>query len=154
MYKKCRCTKHIFSHKIYKVVFYLSKNKMEAVWHILNNMYNVYIVHNALVYSKLVYCMVLNNVVFLFSSNPVLLVSLDGFRAEYLTRKLTPTLQKLTTCGVHTPYMRSVYPTLTFPNHYTIVTVGISWYISENKRVYFVLHKYRCHLSYYNSLFR
>jgi len=56
--------KNIFSHKIYKVVFYLSKKKnggsLEKTdripWHILNNMYNVYILHNALVYSKLVYC--------------------------------------------------------------------------------------------------
>ncbi|KAJ8305988.1 hypothetical protein KUTeg_016533 [Tegillarca granosa] len=55
-------------------------------------------------------------------SNPLLVVSLDGFRAEYLTRNLTPTLQRLSSCGIHTPYMRSVYPTLTFPNHYTIVT--------------------------------
>ncbi|XP_056017946.1 uncharacterized protein LOC125670329 isoform X2 [Ostrea edulis] len=57
-----------------------------------------------------------------WSTSPVLLVSLDGFRADYLTRNLTPTLKKLSQCGVHTPYMRSVYPTLTFPNHYSIVT--------------------------------
>ena len=57
--------------------------------------------------------------------NPVLLVSLDGFRAEYVLRNLTPVIQKLRTCGVHTPYMRAAYPTLTFPNHYTIVTVSI-----------------------------
>ncbi|XP_062607940.1 uncharacterized protein LOC134269752 isoform X1 [Saccostrea cucullata] len=57
-----------------------------------------------------------------WSTPPLLLVSLDGFRADYLTRNLTPTLQKLSHCGVHTPYMRSVYPTLTFPNHYSIVT--------------------------------
>ncbi|XP_053394488.1 uncharacterized protein LOC123525750 isoform X2 [Mercenaria mercenaria] len=54
--------------------------------------------------------------------NPLLLVSLDGFQAEYLLRNLTPTIEKLRDCGVHTPYMRAVYPTLTFPNHYTIVT--------------------------------
>ncbi|KAK3089994.1 hypothetical protein FSP39_008300 [Pinctada imbricata] len=57
-----------------------------------------------------------------WKKNPLLLFSLDGFRADYLTRNMTPTIQKLSTCGVHTPYMRSVYPTLTFPNHYTIVT--------------------------------
>ncbi|XP_060581540.1 uncharacterized protein LOC132738125 isoform X2 [Ruditapes philippinarum] len=54
--------------------------------------------------------------------NPLVLVSLDGFQAEYLLRNLTPTIEKLRDCGVHTPYMRAVYPTLTFPNHYTIVT--------------------------------
>lgn len=52
---------------------------------------------------------------------------MDGFRADYLTRNLTPTIQKLGQCGVHTPYMRSVYPTLTFPNHYSIVTVCLSF---------------------------
>ncbi|XP_078319808.1 uncharacterized protein LOC111119482 isoform X2 [Crassostrea virginica] len=57
-----------------------------------------------------------------WSSPPLLLVSLDGFRAEYLTRNLTPTISKLSQCGVHTPYMRAAYPTLTFPNHYSIVT--------------------------------
>ena len=60
---------------------------------------------------------------YIFSSPPLLLVSLDGFRAEYLTRNLTPTISKLSQCGVHTPYMRAAYPTLTFPNHYSIVTV-------------------------------
>ena len=30
----------------------------------------------------------------------------------------------LASCGVHVPYMRSVYPTKTFPNHYTIATVS------------------------------
>ena len=58
------------------------------------------------------------------SENPVLLVSLDGFKAEYILRNLTPVIQKLRSCGVHTPYMRAAYPTLTFPNHYTIVTVS------------------------------
>jgi len=30
----------------------------------------------------------------------------------------------LASCGVHVPYMRSVYPTKTFPNHYSIFTVS------------------------------
>ncbi|PVD23081.1 hypothetical protein C0Q70_16343 [Pomacea canaliculata] len=53
---------------------------------------------------------------------PVLLVSLDGFRPDYLHRGFSPVIDRLVTCGVHAPYMRSVYPTKTFPNHYTIVT--------------------------------
>jgi len=28
------------------------------------------------------------------------------------------------TCGLHSKYMRAMYPTKTFPNHYTIVTVS------------------------------
>lgn len=61
---------------------------------------------------------------FICSRMPLLLISVDGFRADYLERNLTPTIQRLADCGVHTPYMRSAYPTVTFPNHYTIVTVN------------------------------
>ncbi|CAH1773184.1 unnamed protein product [Owenia fusiformis] len=57
-----------------------------------------------------------------FSLPPVILVCLDGFRADYLLRNFTPTLGKLASCGTHAPYMRAVYPTKTFPNHYSIVT--------------------------------
>ena len=62
--------------------------------------------------------------IFNSSKIPLLLISLDGFRADYLKQRLTPVIQKMRECGVHTPYMRSVYPTVTFPNHYTIVTVS------------------------------
>jgi predicted AlkP superfamily pyrophosphatase or phosphodiesterase len=54
---------------------------------------------------------------------PLIVVSLDGFRGDYLLRNYTPTLQKLSTCGVQAKYMRSAFPTKTFPNHYTLVTV-------------------------------
>ncbi|XP_027626035.1 ectonucleotide pyrophosphatase/phosphodiesterase family member 3 isoform X2 [Tupaia chinensis] len=49
---------------------------------------------------------------------------MDGFRAEYLDTwsSLLPNIDKLKTCGIHSKYMRAVYPTKTFPNHYTIVT--------------------------------
>ncbi|KAL7638831.1 UNVERIFIED_CONTAM: hypothetical protein RMT77_010365 [Armadillidium vulgare] len=57
-----------------------------------------------------------------YEEHPLVLVSLDGFRAEYLSRGLTPNLQKLIDGGASTPYMRSSYPTITFPNHYSIVT--------------------------------
>ena len=57
-------------------------------------------------------------------SPPTILISLDGFRAEYMLRNLTPSLQYLADCGVHAKYMRSAYPSKTFPNHYSIITVG------------------------------
>ena len=60
-----------------------------------------------------------------FSYQPVLMVSLDGFKPQYLGRGLTPVIDRLVSCGVHAPYMRSVYPTKTFPNHYTIATVSL-----------------------------
>ncbi|KFO86516.1 Ectonucleotide pyrophosphatase/phosphodiesterase family member 3, partial [Buceros rhinoceros silvestris] len=59
-----------------------------------------------------------------FDSPPLILFSMDGFRAEYLQTwaSLLPNIEKLKTCGTHSKYMRAVYPTKTFPNHYTIVT--------------------------------
>ncbi|XP_048210049.1 ectonucleotide pyrophosphatase/phosphodiesterase family member 3 isoform X2 [Perognathus longimembris pacificus] len=59
-----------------------------------------------------------------FDLPPVILFSMDGFRAEYLNTwdTLLPNINKLKTCGIHSKYMRAVYPTKTFPNHYTIVT--------------------------------
>ncbi|MBA3894167.1 MAG: alkaline phosphatase family protein [Gemmatimonadales bacterium] len=52
----------------------------------------------------------------------VVLVSLDGFRWDYLDRGLTPTLTRLAREGVRAEAMVPVFPTKTFPNHYTIVT--------------------------------
>ncbi|KAL1770347.1 ectonucleotide pyrophosphatase/phosphodiesterase family member 1 isoform X1 [Sigmodon hispidus] len=59
-----------------------------------------------------------------FDSPPTLLFSLDGFRAEYLHTwgGLLPVISKLKNCGTYTKNMRPVYPTKTFPNHYSIVT--------------------------------
>ncbi|XP_021076781.1 ectonucleotide pyrophosphatase/phosphodiesterase family member 3 [Mus pahari] len=59
-----------------------------------------------------------------FDLPPVILFSMDGFRAEYLQTwsTLLPNINKLKTCGIHSKYMRAMYPTKTFPNHYTIVT--------------------------------
>ncbi|XP_053566653.1 ectonucleotide pyrophosphatase/phosphodiesterase family member 3 [Bombina bombina] len=59
-----------------------------------------------------------------FDLPPVILFSLDGFRAEYLQTwaDLMPNIKKLRDCGTHSKYMRAVYPTKTFPNHYSIVT--------------------------------
>lgn len=59
-----------------------------------------------------------------FDLPPLILFSMDGFRAEYLQTwsSLLPNIEKLKTCGTHSKYMRAAYPTKTFPNHYTIVT--------------------------------
>ena len=54
--------------------------------------------------------------------SPLILISIDGFRADYLDRGLTPTLAALAKDGVRAQALRSSFPTLTFPNHYTIVT--------------------------------
>ena len=50
-----------------------------------------------------------------------ILISIDGFRADYLQRGVTPQLAALGANGVEAP-MRPSFPTKTFPNHWAIVT--------------------------------
>lgn len=52
----------------------------------------------------------------------VLLVSLDGFRADDLDPGLIPHLARIAREGVRARWMTPSYPSLTFPNHYSIVT--------------------------------
>jgi predicted AlkP superfamily pyrophosphatase or phosphodiesterase len=53
---------------------------------------------------------------------PLILISIDGYRADYIERKLSPNLAALAADGIRATALRSAFPTLTFPNHYTIVT--------------------------------
>jgi predicted AlkP superfamily pyrophosphatase or phosphodiesterase len=50
-----------------------------------------------------------------------ILISIDGFRSDYLTRGVTPELARLAAEGATGP-MRPSFPSVTFPNHYTLVT--------------------------------
>lgn len=50
-----------------------------------------------------------------------ILVAIDGFRPDYLDRGVTPNLSKLAAGGVRAA-MRPSFPSVTFPNHYTLVT--------------------------------
>lgn len=52
----------------------------------------------------------------------VLLVSIDGFRWDYLDRYEAPALRHLAKDGVRASRLIPAFPTKTFPNHYTIVT--------------------------------
>ncbi len=51
----------------------------------------------------------------------LILVSIDGFRADYLDRGVTPNLSALAASGARGP-MRPSFPSLTYPNHYSLVT--------------------------------
>ncbi|RMZ79988.1 hypothetical protein DV738_g2974, partial [Chaetothyriales sp. CBS 135597] len=51
-----------------------------------------------------------------------ILISLDGFRADFLNRDLTPALNAFISSGVSPPYMLPSFPSVTFPNHFTLVT--------------------------------
>jgi len=52
----------------------------------------------------------------------VILVSLDGFRWDFRERGNTPTLDSLATVGVTAEHMIPVFPTMTFPSHYSMAT--------------------------------
>ncbi len=53
----------------------------------------------------------------------LLLISFDGFRADFLDRYSTPNLDRMIKNGVVADTgMIPAFPTLTFPNHYTIAT--------------------------------
>ena len=52
----------------------------------------------------------------------VLLVSIDGFRADYLDRPEAAWLRRLAAQGVRARWLTPVFPSKTFPNHYSIVT--------------------------------
>ena len=51
-----------------------------------------------------------------------ILISIDGFRADYLQRGQTPVIAGLAADGARSRGMRPSFPSLTFPNHYTLVT--------------------------------
>ena len=55
-------------------------------------------------------------------SPAIVLVSIDGLRADALDLGLTPTINALAARGVRAEAMTPSYPSLTFPNHYTLVT--------------------------------
>uniref|UniRef100_A0A8C5AYQ6 SMB domain-containing protein n=1 Tax=Gadus morhua TaxID=8049 RepID=A0A8C5AYQ6_GADMO len=59
-----------------------------------------------------------------FVRPPLIMLSVDGFRASYLNKGKTviPNIAKLRACGTTAPYMRPVYPSKTFPNLYTLAT--------------------------------
>jgi hypothetical protein len=76
----------------------------------------------------------------------VILVSLDGFRYDYPRIYHSPNLDELGTWGASAPDgLIPAYPSITFPNHYTIVTglypehhgiVANSFYDPARKQVY------------------
>jgi predicted AlkP superfamily pyrophosphatase or phosphodiesterase len=52
----------------------------------------------------------------------VILVSFDGWRADYIDRVSAPNLKALAGRGVRAKALIPSFPVFTFPNHYTIVT--------------------------------
>lgn len=52
----------------------------------------------------------------------VLVVSLDGFRYDYISEELTPNIMEIRKRGIYSQYMNNVVPTFTFVNHWTMAT--------------------------------
>jgi len=52
----------------------------------------------------------------------VILISIDGWRWDYLARLSPPTISRLAASGVRAERLVPVFPSKTFPNHYSIVT--------------------------------
>ena len=53
---------------------------------------------------------------------PLLLISIDGFRHDYLNRVELPTLQRLADGGLWADSLQQIFPTKTFATHYSMVT--------------------------------
>ncbi|XP_053315883.1 bis(5'-adenosyl)-triphosphatase ENPP4 [Spea bombifrons] len=79
------------------------------------------------------------------ATSKLLLVSFDGFRADYLTKYPLPNLRGFMEDGVLVEEVKNVFITKTLPNHYSIVTglyaeshgiVSNVMYDSETRRVF------------------
>ena len=60
----------------------------------------------------------------------VILVSFDGFRYDYTERVETPNFDYLKNWGVKAKSLKPVFPSFTFPNHYSIAT---GCYVDKHK---------------------
>ena len=56
------------------------------------------------------------------SADPLLLISIDGLHPDRINPADSPNIARLAATGVHARWMTPSYPSLTFPNHYTIAT--------------------------------
>jgi predicted AlkP superfamily pyrophosphatase or phosphodiesterase len=56
------------------------------------------------------------------AADRLILISIDGFRWDYLQKYDAPALKALAAGGVHAKRMTPSFPSKTFPNHYTLVT--------------------------------
>jgi predicted AlkP superfamily pyrophosphatase or phosphodiesterase len=52
----------------------------------------------------------------------VILISFDGFRWDYVNRGITPNIDSIKAHGVSALSLRPDFPSITFPNHYSIIT--------------------------------
>lgn len=73
----------------------------------------------------LIICSINTSVLLAFeptNSPIVVLVSLDGFRWDYPDRGFSPKINSIANEGVRALSLKPQFPTMTFPNHYSIIT--------------------------------
>lgn len=68
------------------------------------------------------------------SPPPLLLVSFDGFRADYLRTFPMSNLKRFYSQGVLVKELNNIFVTKTFPNHYTLVTLPVIWLKNQSMR--------------------
>ena len=71
-------------------------------------------------------CIALLSFIFSNNDNYVLMVSFDGFRYDYMDKVSTPHFDRIEKKGVVSEGLIPVFPSLTFPNHYSIATGSYS----------------------------
>ena len=78
---------------------------------------------------------------------PIILISIDGFRWDYIDLADTPNFDSIIKTGVKTKGLIPVFPTKTFPNHLSIVTgnypknhgiISNRMYDSEFDEIYYI----------------
>lgn len=81
------------------------------------------------------------------------LVSIDGFRWDYLQLHHAPVLAKLAAEGVHATRITPCFPSKTFPNHYSLVTglrpeshgIVANWFYDPKLKEMFAMSKKETH---------
>ena len=89
--------------------------------------------------------LILSGIVFSQDESYVIMVSFDGFRYNYTDRVHTPSFDYMRDHGVKAESLHPVFPTKTFPNHYSLATgaytqthmlTGNSFYDQKFKEIY------------------
>ena len=87
----------------------------------------------------------------------VFVVSMDGFRADYIEKTRTPNFDKMARAGV-SAVMTPSYPASTFPNHYTLATglypdhngiVNNSFWDPDHQNLYKISGPSKCETYFY-----
>ena len=75
-----------------------------------------------MIYKYIILFLIIHSVYASDADEYVLLISMDGFRYDYLDKANTPNFDKLVNTGVSAKALIPVFTSKTFPNHYSIAT--------------------------------